>query len=277
MASSAEIVLCGDDSEQLDAVAEMAFAEIARVEQLLSRFEPTSELSRINREATSGGCLVDFEMLQILLDCRGWWLRTEGAFDITAGSRDENMLPPTFDSVALDVSQRRLSFRSPGVRLDLGAYGKGYALDCAARLIRQQGVASALLHLGTSSVLALSSPPGAEAWRIGLRDPDNPTRELHQVLLTNAALSTSATRHASRDASVVSDLLDPQSGQPLLASSACTVVAPTASTAEALSTAFVVLGRDHTDKLLEEWNDSSLRAIWTLDRDNTVTDPRGVR
>ena len=116
MASSAEIVLCGDESEQLDAVAEMALAEIERVEQLLSRFDPTSELSRLNREAACGGCLVDFEMLQILIDCRAGWIRTEGAFDITAGSRDENLLPLTFDAVELAVSQRRLSFRSPGVR-----------------------------------------------------------------------------------------------------------------------------------------------------------------
>lgn len=262
MASSAEIVLCGDESEQLDAVAEMARAEIERVEQLLSRFDPTSELGRLNREAACGGCLVDFEMLQILIDCRAWWVRTEGAFDITAGSRDENLLPLTFDAVELAVSQRRLSFRSSGVRLDLGAYGKGYALDRAAGLIRQQGVTSALLHLGTSSVLAIGSPPDADAWRIGLRDPDDLTRESRQIPLANAALSTSATRHASHDVTVVSDLLDPRTGQPLLARAACTVVAPTASIAEALSTAFVVLGRDRSDKLLVEWNDSSLRAIW---------------
>jgi len=277
--------LFGDDPEQLDAITEMTFAEIARVEQLLSRFDPTSELSRINREAASSGCLIDFEMVQILLDCRSWWLRTEGAFDITAGSRDEFGSPLTFDAVKLDVSQRLISFQSPGVRLDLGAYGKGYALDRAAGLIRQQGVTSALLHLGTSSALAIGSPPGTDAWRIGLRDPDDPTRESQQIPLANAALSTSATRHSSRDiaiveivfrtlktsgtrpstkpnATAVSDLLDPRSGRPLLIPAACTVVAPTASTAEALSTAFVVLGRDRSDRLLGEWNDSSLRAIW---------------
>ncbi|MBC8116522.1 MAG: FAD:protein FMN transferase, partial [Candidatus Saccharimonas sp.] len=211
-----------------------------------------------------GGCLVDFEMLQILLDCRAWWLRTEGAFDIAAGSRNESGGPLTFDAVELDVPERHLAFRSSGVRLDLGAYGKGYALDCAARRIRQQGITSALLHLGTSSVLAIGSPPGDDGWRIGLRDPDDSTRESQQVLLTSAALSTSATRHSSSDATAVSDILDPRTGRPLLASATCTIVAPTASTAEALSTAFVVLGRDRSDKLLDEWHDPSLRAIWTL-------------
>ena len=266
MASAAEIVLCGDDTEHLDAVADMAFAELARVEQLLSRFDATSELSRINREAACGGCLVDFELLQILIDCRSWWLRTDGAFDIVAGSRGENGVPLKFDAMDLDVSQRRISFQSPGVRLDLGAYGKGYALDRAAILIRQQGVTSALLHLGTSSVLAIGSPPEADGWSIGLRDLDDATRESRQVLLASAALSTSATRHSSHDAATVSDLLDPRSGQPLTTPAACTVVAPTASIAEALSTAFVVLGRDRSDKLLSEWNDSSLQAVWTQSR-----------
>jgi thiamine biosynthesis lipoprotein len=266
MASSAEVLLFGEDSEQLDAIAEMAFTEIARVEQLLSRFDPTSELSRINREAAVSGCLVDFELLQILIECRSWWLRTEGAFDITVGSRDKKGVPLTFDAVELDTTQRHLSFRSSGVRLDLGAYGKGYALDCAARLIRQQGVTSGLLHLGTSSVLAIGSPPDAGAWRIGLRDPDDSTRESQQVALTNAALSTSATRHPLPDQTTVSDLLDPRTGQPLRSLAACTVVAPTASMAEALSTAFVVFGRDRSDELLDEWNDSSLTTIWTQSR-----------
>ena len=263
MASSAEMLLFGDDPEQLDAVAEMALGEIARVEQLLSRFDPTSELSRLNREAAGGGGLADFEMLQILIDCRAWWRRTEGAFDITAGSRDESGGSLTFDAVELDIPRRRLSFRSSGVRLDLGAYGKGYALDCAARLIRQQGVTSALLHLGTSSVLAIGSPPDATAWRIGLRDPDDAKRESRQVPLANAALSSSATRHSSREPTALSDLLDPRTGLPPFTRTACTVVAPTAAIAEALSTAFVVLGRDRADKRLEEWNDASLRVIWT--------------
>ena len=89
--------------------------------------------------------------------------------------------------------------------------------------------------------------------------PDDSTRESQQVPLTNAELSTSATRHSSRETTAMSDLLDPRSGLPLLTPTACTVVAPTAATAEALSTAFVVLGRDRSDKLLGEWNDPSLR------------------
>lgn len=263
MASSAEMLLFGHDPEQIDAVAEMALSEIARVEHLLSRFDPTSELSRINRESAFGDCLIDFEMLRILLDCELWWQRTDGAFDITAGSRDEAELPLTFADVRLDALHRRITFSTAGVRLDLGAYGKGYAIDCAARVIRQQGITSALLHLGTSSVIAIGSPVDADAWPIGLRHPDDSTREAQQILLFDAALSTSATNHSSSGLAHVSDLLDPRTGRPLLVRAACTVIAPTASTAEALSTAFVVLGRDRSDKLLGEWKDLSLKAIWT--------------
>lgn len=256
MASTAELLLFGNDLEHLNAVAEAAFDEIARVEQLLSRFDATSELSRINREAAHGGCLVDFELLQILSECRTWWQRTDGAFDITVGSRDESGRPLDQNAITLDVEHRRIAFQSDGVLLDLGGYGKGYALDCAARLIRSHGVTSGLLHLGTSSVLAIGSPPEAASWRIGLIDP---TRS---VFLVDAAVSTSATRSNESHANAPSDLIDPRSGQPLSIFSACTITAPTASMAEAISTAFVVLGPDRSNQFLKEWNETSLNAIW---------------
>ena len=262
MATQAEVHLFGDDVAQLDAIAGMAFDEIARVEQLLSRFDPTSELSRINREAAGGACLVDFELLQILCDCRAWWLRTEGAFDIASGSRDESGAPLTLDAVELDVERRLVSFRACGVRLDLGAYGKGYALDCVAKLMRDQGVTSALLDLGTSSLVAMGAPPDASAWTIELQDRSEIPGPFEMLTLCDAALSTSAVWHSPRDLDVTSDLLDPHTCQPLKTSATCTVIAPTASAAEALSTAFVVMGRDRANALLAKWQNSSWRAIW---------------
>ncbi len=262
MATQAEVRLFGEDASQLNAVAEMAFDEIARVEQLLSRFDATSELSRINREAAGGGCLVDFELLQILSDCRAWWLRTEGAFDIASGSRDESGAPLTLDAVELDVERRLVSFRASGVRLDLGAYGKGYALDCVANLMREQGIVSALLDLGTSSLVALGAPPDAPAWTIELQDQGAIPSPLETLTLCDAALSTSSVWHSPRDHAIASDLLDPQTGHPLRMSASCTVIAPTASAAEALSTAFVVIGRNRANSLLAEWGNSSWRAIW---------------
>ncbi len=262
MATQAEVRLFGDDVAQLDAVAEMAFDEIARVEQLLSRFDATSELSRINREAAGGACLVDFELLQILSDCRAWWLRTKGAFDIASGSRDESGAPLALDAVDLDVERRWVSFRASGVRLDLGAYGKGYALDCVTKLMREQGVTSALLDLGTSSLVAISSPPDAPAWTIELRDRGEIPSLLETLTLRDAAISTSAVWQWSRDHAIASDLLDPNTGQPLKSSATCTVIAPTAAAAEALSTAFVVMGRDRANAILAKWQNSSWRAIW---------------
>lgn len=262
MGSDCEVLLFGDEAEHLNSVADAVFAEIARVEQSLSRFEPTSELRRIEHEAAEGGCLVDFEWRWILEDCRKWWQRTSGAFDITAGSRDEEDQPLTFAAMKWDAATRRIAFRSPAVRLDLGAYGKGYGLDCAARLIRAQGITSALLHLGTSSVLAIGSPPDATAWRIDLRGTDGSFGPAPQVMLSNAALSSSATWHSPSAATRPSDVMDPRTGEALTTHAACTVVAPTAAAAEALSTAFTVLGRSTSEQLLQDWNDPALSVIW---------------
>src|SRR4051812_20130865 len=85
-----EIILLGDDSENLQAAGEAALDEIQRVEKLLSRFDPSSEISRINREAAQKPVLVDFELAEILETCRIAWQQTNGFFDITANRKFEN-------------------------------------------------------------------------------------------------------------------------------------------------------------------------------------------
>ncbi len=262
MASMCEIVLCGEDPCHLEAVSQAAFDEILRVERCLSKFDRASELSRLNREAARGECLVSFEMLQILQECGHWWHRTGGAFDIAAGSRTADGEPQLFDSVVIDASHRLVSFPCPDLRLDLGGYGKGYALDCAARLIRCWGISSACLHLGTSSVIAVGDSPEAEGWKIGLRDPDDAAREVTQILLSDAALSSSATWHTRNDERHASDLIEPRTGTAVMTGTACSVVAATAAAAEALSTAFTVLGRIGSQKLIDGWNDSALKVYW---------------
>jgi FAD:protein FMN transferase len=262
MGTRAEVQLFGNDVEHLRALAAMAFAEIDRVEQLLSRFDPTSELSRINREAAAGECLIDFEMLEILSECRAWWLRTDGAFDIAAGSRDERAVPLTFDVVDLHVDQRTIRFRIPGARLDLGGYGKGYALDCVARLMLAHGVQSALLDLGSSSFVAIGSPPESTGWRIVLPDEASSLDKQRVLELCDAAMSTSSTWHCQQQQDAPSDLIEPRTGQPINASRSCTVIATKAAVAEAISTAFVVVGRDRALDLLSAWQDDSVKVIW---------------
>jgi thiamine biosynthesis lipoprotein len=136
--------------------------------------------------------------------------------------------------------------------MNLGAIGKGYALDRAAEVLQDAGVEDFLLHGGRSSVLARGSNAAAElgagGWTVSLEDPLRPGRTLAEFTLRNAALGTSGTaaqffRHGGRR---YGHILDPRCGQPAEGMFSATVVAPTAAEADALSTAFYVLGPDRT-------------------------------
>lgn len=239
-----EVRLVGDDAEHLAAVADAVLDEVERVERLLSRFDPRSEIARINREAGFRAVLVDREVLNVLLTCQAAWEQTGGYFDVTAAQAVErSSAPPTFAAVAIDPAARTVRFDRPGLALDLGGIGKGYALDRGAEIIVHQGVSSAFLHGGTSSVLALGSDETGRPWSVGVRDlqvSSDHSAVLFRVQLGGRAFSCSATRAPGH---VRSDLVDPHTGLALEGVSACVVIARDATRAEILSTALLCMGK----------------------------------
>lgn len=142
------------------------------------------------------------------------------------------------NDLVLDPATRSLAFARPGVALDLGAIGKGQALDRAAELLRAAGVESALLHGGTSAVLAIGAPPDQAAWRVAIRIPG---RAPALCELRDAALGVSAPhgRSAAGDGRCT-HVLDPRSGAPARRATLAAVIGPSARTADAWSTALIV-------------------------------------
>jgi thiamine biosynthesis lipoprotein len=240
-----EVFLAGDDEEHLAAVADAVLEEALRVERLLSRFDPASEVSRINRQAAQGPVLVDFEAWGLLRTCRDAYRQTGGYFDVTARpapDRPDRAAPGA--PLILDDERRTVSLARPDLAIDLGGLGKGYALDRARELLATFGVASALVHGGTSSVLAVGMHPSGRPWPVALRDPfagaaDEPAA-LGQLALTGRALSCSAAFSAGQH---TSDVIDPLRQAPLTEQAACVVVAPTALEAEVLSTACLCMAK----------------------------------
>ena len=163
------------------------------------------------------------------------------------GSWDAARACVGMDLVDLDAGAVR--FRKPGVRLDLGGIGKGFALDLAVEALREAGVDSALIHGGASTIVAIGSPPPsppppsppeADGWRIALApEPDAP-----HVLLRDAALAVSAPtgRMIERDGQRLGHVMDPAAGRPVEGVSLAAVVAPSATVADAWSTALLVTG-----------------------------------
>ncbi len=249
-----EAILAGEDVEHLDAVASAVFEEIDRVEKWLSRFDSTSEISRLNREAFAKPVRVSPELLEILSVCQRACDETGGAFDVTASL---GAASPSRRSIEIDPSARTVKFSKEDMRLDLGGFGKGYALDSAAAIVRAQGVENALLHGGTSSIRAV----GPREWAVGVRDPFqgfDEAPELFQVALGDRGFSCSAVFGHNDQGQGTSDLIDPRRGQRLEEPAACVVLAGTAARAEVWSTALLAMGHDEAERFTVH----DIEAIW---------------
>lgn len=252
MATLFEAWLVGEDPEHLEATGHAALEEVVRVEALLSRFDPASEVARVNRDAARRPVRVDVELFGILADCLGWFERTDGYFDIVSPGRAAGAEGGTLPAlVRLEAEERTVRFLAEGVRLDFGGYGKGYAVDRVARVLEAYGVEAALVHGGTSSVLARGERAEGTPWRVAVQDPFVEERgwDAARIRLRDAALSYSAVLGGR---SPGSDIVDPHTGRPLTDQAACLVIALTGVASEVWSTALLAMGRERVESLVDE-------------------------
>jgi FAD:protein FMN transferase len=272
MATTFEVAIPVGSHPNPVAAAEDALNLIDLLEDQMTVFRDHSEVSRINATASDGFVEVEPGLFELFSRCAVWTRETEGAFDIATGAltkawgfyRRDGAVPPAgelvaamratgFRHVVLDDSRRAVKFRVRGLELNLGAVGKGYALDRAAALLREKwNVRSALLHGGGSSACAIGQPPGdARGWPIRLKHPTEPDESLGVVRLSNAGLGTSAAtfQFFEYKGRKLGHLLDPRTGWPAAGTASASVIAPTAAEADAMSTAAFVLGAEGAERL----------------------------
>jgi len=275
MATRFEIVLHGESSSRLRAAGEEALAEVERIEAQLSIYQPTSEMARVNACAAREPVRVTSPVFRLLEQARQLHRDSGGAFDITIaplvrcwGFMDGSGAWPDPAEVArvrrqvgmqhviLDEENLTVRFDGEGVMLDLGAIGKGYAIDRAVETLREAGVTSALLHGGTSTVYGMGRPPGDDAWKVGIESSPNESatqKLLGTMPLQDEALSVSAVwgkcfEHEGRS---FGHVLDPRSGQPVSNAVLAAVVLPSATETDALSTALLVVGPEGHEKIAQ--------------------------
>jgi thiamine biosynthesis lipoprotein len=262
MACRFEITLAAEDSALVPA-ARTALDDIDRLEDELSVFRETSTVSALNRRAARHPVAVPRHLLDLLADCQQLHRETGGAFDITTTplSRCWGFLRragrvPDLDAIAAaralvgldDVHLNRadlsVRFGRPGIELNLGAIGKGYALDRAGAGLRWSGAAHALLSAGRSSLLALGGR--GDGWRVDLVSPLISGRPIAGLWLRNAAVGTSGAgeQFVIADGRRYGHVIDPRTGWPANGVLSASVVASDAATADALSTAFLIGGVD---------------------------------
>ncbi len=276
MATRFELALYGDDSVLLRAAGEEALAEIARLEAQLSLYRPESEISHLNARAADGPVPVDPRLFALLARARRLSEETGGAFDITVaplvrcwGFMGAGGSVPSEEEIAaararvgmshvlLDEESFTVRFDRPGMMLDLGAIGKGYAVDRAIRLLWDNGIRSALLHGGTSTVYGLGAPPDGDAWTVAIRRPfaTDPDDHLTHVSLRDAALSVSAPHGKAfeADGRRYGHVLDPRTGRPAETAILAAVLSSSTTDSDALSTALLVLGAEGVSHLTSHY------------------------
>lgn len=290
MGTRFELVLGGESPERWRAAGEAALDEIEQCHRRLNRFASDSLIAHINRTAHSRPVRLDADTFTLFEDALDVQQSSGGAFDIAVGQAMDawlggvsrapvdaphdraNAAAPSFE---LDASARTIRLTRPGTRLDLGAIAKGHALELAARGLREHGVTCALLHGGTSSVVAIGAPPATPGWRIALGRTGRGAgvwRERNGwraggavehsvggdratiVVLRDRALSVSSPSGRTMDSggSVSGHILDARSGAPAPLARFVAVVGPCARQADAWSTAIGVLGA-RPASLGDEW------------------------
>ncbi|MCZ6490135.1 MAG: FAD:protein FMN transferase [Acidobacteria bacterium] len=279
-----------EDTRRTAAAIEEAFAEIRQADQMMSDYRDDSDLTRLNQNGGTGFVPVPVELYDLLQESVKYSRLTGGAFDVTSGplvtawqraagqkrllsgTELRRLLPLVGDSRLLfDDEQQAVQFDRPGVRVDLGAIAKGWAVDRAAAVLRRRGIERALISAGTSTLYAIGSPPSQQAWEIGIRHPrsakveDDANQDEETILATVAlrdeALSTSASyeKYIEIQGKKYSHLLDPRSGIPAEGMLSATVIAPTAAESDALSTGVFILGTEQAAALLRRLELSGLK------------------
>lgn len=255
MGTRFEVVLHGIDPAALRAAGEGALAEVEACHHRFTRFAPDSLVSHLQRVAADRAVPLDTDTFALFEDALAVHRASAGAFDIAVAPLMDGVAPLMAgdaprrarvapargtDAIELDRASRTLRFTAPGVRLDLGGIAKGHALDLAARSLRENGVHSALLHGGTSSVVAIGAPPDADAWLVALAQAPLAA----PVRLRDAALAVSTTRggRTGERTGAPAHIMDPRTGRPVDRALAVAVVGPRARLADAWATAIVVLG-----------------------------------
>ena len=256
MATTFEVIVVYDDDRYARQAAAAAFDEVDRLEGELSRFIENSDITRINNSPANEPLRLGLDAFQCLqLSCR-IYTETNGAFDITIGSllscwRNEDGTPRTPSQeelnlarqhtgthlLQLDESEHTVQLSASQVQVDLGGVGKGYAVDRVAELLREWSIDIALISGGYSSVLALNAPAGTKGWPLTLSNPDNRKQILARPCLQGRALSGSGIQKGQH-------IIDPRTAQPVKGKVAAWASASNAATADALSTAFMVMNPD---------------------------------
>jgi len=264
MGTTFSVVVYGFDRAAMNEAIDAAFEQAHHLDALLSNYKPDSEWSLINRQAADHPVPVSSESFRILSDCMEYSRASEGTFDVTVGplmrawgffGGSRRVPSPEqirtalqrvgYRHVQLNAQERTVRFDRPGVEIDPGGIGKGYAVDRMVEILRARGIRNALVAASGSTIFGLGSPPDEpRGWPIDIADPWDHRKNAAHVFLNNSSLSTSGSYEKSFriEGHRYSHIMDPRLGIPAEAAVQVTVVAPLATDSEVWAKPYFIQG-----------------------------------
>ena len=260
MAASNEVQVHGGDAKRAREAAGRAIDEVARIEAKFSRYRPESIVSRINAAAGGEPVAVDEETDALLRFAGECFRESGGLFDITSGVLrrawrfDEGRIPtdaelapilPLIGWGRVELAEGRVRLPARGMELDFGGFGKEYAVDRAALVLKEAGVESAMVSLA-GDLAILAPQPGGEPWRLGIQHPRKPDHVVATLPVLSGAIATSGDyeRYIEREGVRHCHVLDPRTGRSARGFQSVTVHAPSCLVAGGATTIAMLKGRD---------------------------------
>jgi len=273
MSTEFEILISGDDQEYARQAADAAFREIDRMERLLSRYDPGSDIGQINLLKPGGTVRVTADTMECILTALWVYNETGGAFDATIGplincwrDKEGHARQPSdseierarqitgMERLTIDPDHFSIGWKdlptdwegghgiSQGFEIDLGGIGKGFSIDKAAEVLDDWSIRNALINGGTSTVLALGTAPNQnDGWVLGIGGPWGKKCGMDHVVLKDLALSGSGKEVKGEH------IIDPQTGRPTKTHIAAWAICPSAAVSDALSTAFMIMHKNQIE------------------------------
>jgi len=245
----------------------------------MSHYKPDSPLSLLNKTAAQGPVKIEPELFDFLAECLRYSRASDGAFDITVGPlmkawgffRGEGRMPTEqelsearrsvgYQHVILNVTDQTVYFDRAGVTLDLGGIAKGYAVDRAIELLKQNGIKRALVSAGGSTIYGLGAPPHKTGWEVKLQDPIASDKTALTVRLHNQGLSVSGSyeKFFEMNGRRYSHIMDPRTGRPVEGVLSVAVITDTGTAGDALDNVFYVQGIGWSKKALRNFTASKV-------------------
>jgi thiamine biosynthesis lipoprotein len=266
------VELWAEDPAEGEAAIDAVMDEMRHIDDSMSTYKPTSEVSRVNALAARRPVRISKELFGLLATALEYSRITEGAFDITYASvgylynfrarkrpTEEQIkaaLPAVnYRHVLLDRKTSTVRFTQAGVRIDLGGIAKGYAVDQGIEVLLARGYRHALVNAGGDS--RVIGDRQGRPWMVGIRHPDHPDQVITRIPLVDAAFSTSGDyeRYFDEDGVRYHHIIDPHTGHSASKVRSATVIAPTATRTDGLSKTAFVLGADEAMRIYNRLDD----------------------